>query len=88
MALVPAYAASRYGLYGEASLAPARSPLSRLPSMLLGARLLHSVKSQILLAESPNRSDISSDAKITSFLWFDDQAEYKFLFHSLHSCVS
>src|SRR5258706_5929336 len=27
VALVPAYAASRYGLYGESSLAPARSPV-------------------------------------------------------------
>ena len=31
MALVPAYAASRYGLYGEASLAPARS-LIKIPN--------------------------------------------------------
>ena len=30
MALVPAYASSRYGLYGEASLAPARS-LIKIP---------------------------------------------------------
>ena len=36
--------------------------------MSLGARRLHSVKRQILLAESPDRSDISSDAKNYSVL--------------------
>ena len=33
------------------------------------------MKRQILLAESPDRSDKVPMQKITPFLWFDDQAE-------------